>query len=64
MKAREAIDLYATLADMKAVDYRSVLALSALIDLLVAKGIITREEVAERAGQLDAAGEKSLPIGG
>ncbi|MFO7275157.1 MAG: hypothetical protein LOD90_07375 [Symbiobacteriaceae bacterium] len=64
MKAREAIDLYATLADMKAVDYRSVLALTALIDLLVDKGIITREEMAERARRLDAAGEKSLPVGG
>ncbi|BAD41914.1 hypothetical protein [Symbiobacterium thermophilum] len=64
MKARDTIDLYATLADMKAVDYRSVLALTALIDLLVAKGIITREEMAERASQLDAAGEKSLPVGG
>jgi len=64
MKAREAIDLYATLADMKAVDYRSVRALTALIDLLVDKGIIAREEMAERARRLDAAGEKSLPVGG
>jgi len=64
MKARDTIHLYAMLADMKEVDYRSTLALVALIDLLVAKGVITREEIAERAGQLDAAGEMSLPIGG
>ncbi|MBP2017069.1 hypothetical protein J2Z79_000443 [Symbiobacterium terraclitae] len=64
MKARDTIDLYATLADMKEVDYKSALALAALIDLLVTKGVITRAEMAERACQLDAAGEKSLPIGG
>jgi len=64
MKARETIDLYATLADMKEVDYKAALAIAALIDLLVAKGLITREEMAKRALQLDASGEKSLPIGG
>lgn len=64
MNARERIDLYATLADMKESDYKNTLAITALIDLLIGKGLITREEIAERAQQLDAAGEKSLPIGG
>lgn len=57
MKARETIDLYATLADMKDVDYKNTLAITALIDLLIEKGLITREEMAARAGRLDAAGE-------
>lgn len=64
MKARETIALYATLADLKDVDYKNTLAITTLIDLLIEKGIITRDELAARAQQLDAAGEKSLPIGG
>lgn len=57
MNARQEIDLFASLADMKTVDYRNTLALTALIDLLVQKGIITKEEFAGRARQLEAAGE-------
>ncbi|HLN60428.1 MAG TPA: hypothetical protein VK464_02675 [Symbiobacteriaceae bacterium] len=53
MKARDTIDLYATLADMKEVDYKNTLAITALLDLLVAKGIITRDEVAATAQRLD-----------
>ncbi len=56
MKARETIDLYATLADMKEVDYKNTLAVTTLIDLLIEKGMITRDELAERARKLDAAG--------
>lgn len=57
MTARETIDLYAALADMKDVDYKNALAITTLIDLLISKGIITRAEMAERARTLDAAGE-------
>lgn len=64
MTARERINLYATLADMKEVDYKNSLAVSALIELLIEKGLITRQEMIARAQMLDAAGEKSLPIGG
>jgi hypothetical protein len=55
--ARQTIDLYATLADMKEVAYKNTLAVTALIDLLIAKGLITREELASTAQRLDAAGE-------
>jgi hypothetical protein len=57
MTGRETIDLYATLADMKDVDYKNTLAITALIDLLIAKGLITRDEVAATAQRLDTAGE-------
>lgn len=57
MTARQTIDLYATLADMKEVAYKNTLAVTALIDLLIAKGLITREELASTAQRLDAAGE-------
>jgi len=63
MRAQERIALFATLADMKDVAYKNTLAITALIDLLIEKGVISREEMAARAQQLDAAGEKSLPIG-
>lgn len=53
-QARETIDLYAALADMKEVDYKNILAITTLIDLLVEKGIVTRTELAERAKRLDA----------
>ena len=57
MTARETIDLYGTLADMKDVDYKNTLAITTLIDLLISKGVIARSELADRAQQLDAAGE-------
>ena len=57
MTGRETINLYATLADMKDVDYKNTLAITALIDLLIAKGLITRDEVAATAQRLDTAGE-------
>ena len=40
---------------MKQVDYRNTLAVSTLIDLLLAKGIITREEFARQAAELEDA---------
>lgn len=57
MNARETIDLYGALADMKDVNYKNTLAITTLIDLLVSKGIITRAEVAHRARELDGTGE-------
>jgi hypothetical protein len=57
LTARETIDLYAVIADMKDVDYRNTLAITTLVDLLVEKGLITRDEISGRARQLDAIGE-------
>lgn len=57
MTARDTIDLYAKLADMKEIDYKTALGLTALIDLLIEKGVISREELATRAQLLDAANE-------
>lgn len=63
MTPRERINLVAALADMKEIDYKNSLAVTALIELLIEKGLITRQEMVARAQMLDAAGEKSLPIG-
>lgn len=57
MTARDTINLFATLADMKEVDYKNTLAITTLIDLLVEKGILSRDEVAARAQQLDSLGD-------
>lgn len=47
------LELFAQLADLKEIDYRNTLAISALIELLVEKGIITRNEFTRKAIALD-----------
>jgi hypothetical protein len=51
------VQLFAALADMKEVDYKNALAISSLIDLLIQKGIITRDEIAGQMLHLDATSE-------
>jgi len=55
--ARETIHLYASLADLKDVMYKNTLGLTALIELLVQKGVISKEEIALTAQKLDASGD-------
>ncbi len=43
----------ALFADMKEATYYNALLISALIDLLVEKGVVTRQEVSETANMLD-----------
>jgi len=57
MTARETINLVAAMADMKDVMYKNTLGLTALIDLLVEKGVITKEEIGARAQLLDSSGD-------
>lgn len=57
MSARETINLYATLGDMKDVACKNALAISALTELLIAKGLISREEISAQLRRVDAAGE-------
>lgn len=57
MSARETINLVAAMADMKDVIYKNTLGLTALIDLLVEKEVITKEELATRAQLLDLSGD-------
>lgn len=47
------IDVYAQIGDLKEVDYRNTLAIAAIIELLVSKGIIDRMEFAQIAQKLD-----------
>ncbi|WP_223070467.1 nitrile hydratase subunit beta [Paenibacillus caui] len=47
------VNMLAKLADLKDGHYHNLLMLSALIELLIEKGILTREELEERAVRLD-----------
>lgn len=47
------LDVVGQLADMKTIDYRNTLAISTIIELLVEKGVISREEFARKAMELE-----------
>ncbi|SDF62494.1 hypothetical protein [Sporolituus thermophilus] len=47
------IDIIGQIADLKTVDYRNTLAISVLIELLVEKGLFTRQEFAAKAAELE-----------
>ncbi|MBE1443868.1 hypothetical protein [Paenibacillus sp. OAS669] len=51
----EQVDLIAKVADLKQAHYQNALLVSALIELLVEKGIITAKDIAVMSSQLDAA---------
>jgi len=47
------VNLIAKLADLKETDYHNTLVLHAVIELLVAKGLFTREELSRKMSELD-----------
>jgi len=47
------VDIIAQLADLKEVDYKNTLVVTALVELLVEKGILQRQDVIQKARQLD-----------
>ncbi|WP_282938633.1 hypothetical protein [Paenibacillus sp. RC67] len=51
----EQVDLIAKVADLKNAHYQNALLVSALIEVLVEKGIITAQDIASMSKQLDAA---------
>jgi hypothetical protein len=51
------IDVIGKLADLKEDHYKNMLILSAVLDLLIEKGMLTPEEIQAKAWELDA----SLP---
>jgi len=48
------IDVLAQLADLKDIDYRNTLAIASIIEVLVDKGIINRNDIAIKARNLDS----------
>lgn len=53
LKGLHEVDVIAQLGDLKEVDYKNTLVLTAVVELLVEKGILTRQEVIQKARQLD-----------
>jgi hypothetical protein len=51
--AWEHVKLAAAVADLKDDHYQSLLMLSSMLELLVEKGLLTREELADKAATLD-----------
>lgn len=47
------INIFAEISDMKIVDYRNTLALASLIEVLIEKGVIGKNDVALKARELD-----------
>lgn len=51
--AMDIVHMAAKLGDLKDEHYRNTLALSTVIELLIDKGLLTREEVERKAEELD-----------
>lgn len=49
----DTVHVMAKLADLSEVDYRNTLVISAVIELLVEKGLMTRKDVLSKAKELD-----------
>jgi len=49
----ELLDVSSQIGDMKEVEYRNTLAITSIIELLLEKNIITREDIVNKAKELD-----------
>ena len=49
------LDIAGQLADLKAIDSKNTLAIAVLIELLIDKGLFTRQEFAQKAHELESA---------
>lgn len=47
------LDLYAQIGDLKDIDYRNTLAIATLIELLIEKKVISRQEFTKKSYHLD-----------
>jgi hypothetical protein len=47
------VDMIAKLADLQEQNYRTTLALTAILELLTEKGILTEQEIRAKAAELD-----------
>lgn len=61
MAARwDEVQFGAQLADLKEVEYRNTLAIASLLELLIAKGVVTAAEVRGKSLQLDRQAEAEV----
>ncbi|WP_134702343.1 hypothetical protein [Ammoniphilus sp. YIM 78166] len=47
------VEVIAQIADLKEVDYKNTLVITALVELLVEKGVLSRQEILSKAQQLE-----------
>lgn len=47
------LDIVGQIADLKEIDYKNTLAIASIIELLIDKGIINRNDIALKAMQLE-----------
>jgi hypothetical protein len=47
------LDVLAQIGDMKEIEYRNTLAITSIIELLLEKGIVSREDISRKAEELD-----------
>lgn len=47
------IDLIAYISEMKLIDYKNMLAMTSLIEILIEKGIINQHELSKKTKELD-----------
>ncbi|MBP1932304.1 hypothetical protein J2Z37_002305 [Ammoniphilus resinae] len=47
------VEIIAQIADLKDVDYKNTLIITAIVELLVAKGVLTRKEILQKAEDLE-----------
>lgn len=48
------IDLLAQLSDLKEIDYRNTLAIASIIEILIEKKIIAKDDVVKKSQELDS----------
>lgn len=56
------LDLASRLSDLKEDNYRQLLALSTLIELLVEKGVVTPDEIRLKASEMESEIDRSLGL--
>lgn len=49
----EILDVASQIGNMKEVEYRNTLAITSIIELLLEKNILTKEDIAKKAEELD-----------
>lgn len=48
------VEIIGQIADLKEIDYRNMLVITALVELFIEKGIITRHEILQKTRFLDS----------
>jgi len=53
MDPQERLDIAGQLSDMKQIDYKNTLAITSILELLIEKKILSKDDIAKKANELD-----------